>query len=176
MPRKKRRRQYFVQVRFQVKYIAYILLFLYLGAIIAGYTVYWTTWVTLGEKLATVYPRGRLVYIFRNANWVLFWRLLLITPVFVLVGTFLSHRIAGPVYRISRYVDFLRKGKYDSILSLRKRDELKGLARRVDKLRMKLQKDRQTRVEILDSLEAKLNTATCGEEVLENIRKLKDMA
>ena len=55
-----KRKRYVIAAKFQVRYIIYILLFLYAGAAIAGYTVYYTTWVTLGEKLANVYPRGRL--------------------------------------------------------------------------------------------------------------------
>ena len=81
-----RRKKYIIAYGFQFKYIGYILLFLYVGALVAGYTVYYTTWVTLGEKLANVYPTGRLLYIFRSANLTLIFRLLLITPLFVVIG------------------------------------------------------------------------------------------
>lgn len=132
---KHRRKKYLILVRFQLKYILYILFFLYVGAAVAGYTVYWTTWVTLGEKLANVYPRGRLVYIFHAANVALLFRIALITPVFIVLGVFLSHRIAGPIYRIGTYIDTLIKGDYSMGLSLRKKDELKGLALKMSELR-----------------------------------------
>lgn len=168
-----RRRQYLIQVKFQLKYVAYILFFLYLGAIIAGYTVYWTAWVSLGEKLANVYPRGRLVYIYRTANWTLFWRLVFLTPVFVIIGTLLSHRIAGPVYRISRYVDGLRKGDYTKSLKLRKNDELKGLAHRVDRLCTKLREDHEERSRVLEELNAKVRDGKASPEILKSIEKLE---
>ena len=144
---------------FQLKYIIYILLFLYIGAAVAGYTVYWTTWVTLGEKLANVYPRGRLIYIFRSANLKLLLNIMIITPFFIFLGVFLSHKIAGPIYRIGKYVDALMKGDYSRGLKLRKRDELKGLALKMSQLKDKLLEDRERRSkaanELLEQLEQK---------------------
>ena len=73
-----RRKKYLILIKFQMRYIIYILLFLYIGAAIAGLTVYWTTWTTLGEKLANVYPRGRLIYIFKDSNMTLLFNLAMI--------------------------------------------------------------------------------------------------
>ena len=140
---KYKRKRYFILARFQIKYIAYILFFLYVGAAVAGYTVYYTTWVTLGEKLANVYPTGRLMQVFKSANFVLFFRVFLITPLFILMGTILSHRIAGPVYRIRKYIDSLINGDLSQDLKLRKKDELKELAAKMTELTKKLRENKK---------------------------------
>ena len=147
-----RRKKYIIAYGFQFKYIGYILLFLYVGALVAGYTVYYTTWVTLGEKLANVYPTGRLLYIFRSANMTLLVRLLLITPLFVVIGVVLSHRIAGPIYRIGLYVEALKKGDYSRALALRKRDEFKPLAQKMSELCYVLREEREKKDQIIDQV------------------------
>lgn len=136
-----RRTSYFIAARFQVRYVLYILLFLYLGAVIAGYTVYFSTWTTLGEKLASVYPRGRLMFIFKQSNMTLFVRLLLVSPLFIAIGVVLSHRIAGPIYHIGKYVESLMRGDYSHSLTLRKNDEFKSLALTMTHLCKKLKED-----------------------------------
>jgi len=171
-----KRKQYFIAARFQLKYIVYILLFLYIGAAVAGYTVYWTTWVTLGEKLANVYPRGRLIYIFKAANVTLLLRLLLITPIFIVIGTFLSHRIAGPIYRIGKYIDLLKQGDYTTCLVLRKKDELKILAKKMTELCVKLADDKEKRTDAAEALEKLLQNQQISGDVAKEIRsKINDL-
>ncbi len=172
--RKNRRKRYIIDVGFQLKYIGYFLLFLYAGAAIAGYTVYYTTWMTLGEKLANVYPTSRLVYILRDGNIILLLRLLLITPLIILVGIILSHRIVGPAYRIGKYIDSLRAGDYSQGLTLRKRDALKELALRLTQLCYKLREDTEKRNKTVEDLVGSLKKKNLTPEILEEIRtKLK---
>jgi len=161
------RKQYIVLLRFQLKYIIYILLFLYIGAAVAGYTVYWTTWVTLGEKLANVYPRGRLIYIFHTANLKLLFNIMIITPFFIFLGVILSHKIAGPIYRIGKYVDALMKGDYSRGLKLRKRDELKGLALKMSQLKDKLLEDRERRNKAANELLEQLEKKNASSDVID---------
>ncbi len=165
-----KRKKYLIAAQFQLKYIAYILLFLYIGAAIAGYTVYYTTWTTLGEKLANVYPTSRLVYIFRSANMTLLFRILLITPLFILIGLVLSHRIAGPVYRIGRYVDSLMEGDYSSDLVLRKRDEFKILALKMTELCHNMRDRDRNKQKITHEIINKLDKENVRAEVIEAIR------
>lgn len=167
---KYKRKRYLILMKFQMKYILYILLFLYLGALIAGYTVYWTTWVTLGEKLANVYPRGRLIYIFKHANIVLLWRLVLITPLFVFIGIRISHRIAGPIYRIRMYIDSLLRRDYSQGLRLRKKDELKEIAAKLDRLCANLKNDQEKRTNTVNDIIGLLKDKGVEEHILEDIK------
>jgi methyl-accepting chemotaxis protein len=169
---KTRRKRYVIAARFQMRYILYILLFLYIGAAIAGYTVYYSTWTTLGEKLASVYPRGRLIYIFRQANVTLLIRLLLVSPFFVIIGVILSHRIAGPIYRIGKYVESVMRGDYSHGLTLRKNDEFKVLARKMTLLCKKLRDDDVSRKKRAIELQDILKENRVSGDVLEKAREI----
>ncbi|MDD4957242.1 MAG: hypothetical protein PHH49_05705 [Candidatus Omnitrophica bacterium] len=172
MPRAgNKRKKYIILLNFQLKYIIYILLFLYIGAAVAGYTVYYTTWTTLGEKLANVYPRGRLFYIFRDANITLLFRILLITPLFVILGVFISHRIAGPIYRIGKYLDQLIGGDYSRGLVLRRKDELKMLAFKLSKLRDKLLEQREKRNRVVEHVAKMLEGDIPDNDTLKEVRE-----
>ena len=175
-PKKIKRKRYVIAARFQFRYILYILLFLYMGAEVAGYTVYYTTWVTLGEKLASVYPRGRLIYIFRDANIALLIRLILITPIFVIIGIILSHRIAGPIYRLGTYIDALIKGDYAHGLTLRKKDEFKQLAAKMSELCYDLRDRRIKRENLSAEIIRELKGQNIDQALLEKIRmQLEEM-
>ena len=63
-----KRTRYIVKVRFQMKYVGLLLLVAFASAAISGYTIYYNSWVLLGEKLANVYPQGRLIEIFKSVN------------------------------------------------------------------------------------------------------------
>ena len=169
--KKFKRRQYIVHMGFQLRYIFYILLFIYIGAAVAGYTVYWTTWVTLGEKLANVYPRSRLIYIFQSANWVLIFRMLLITPIFVVMGILLSHRIAGPIYRISKYIDSLKAGDYSRDIKLRKKDELKDVAGKLTELCQVLRADKEKRDTAARNIIEELEKSPLPPETIEKLNR-----
>ncbi|GAI19633.1 unnamed protein product, partial [marine sediment metagenome] len=64
----RRRRRYLIRKGFQLKYVGLILGVMFLGAAISGYTIYHNAWLLLGEKLANVYPQGRLMHIFHSVN------------------------------------------------------------------------------------------------------------
>ena len=88
----------------------------------------------MGEKLANVYPQGRLVAIMATINTRLAVRLLLITPLVILVSIFLSHKIAGPIYRIEKFLKSIANGDLSAKLRLRKNDELQDLADAINEM------------------------------------------
>ncbi|MBF0493657.1 MAG: methyl-accepting chemotaxis protein [Candidatus Omnitrophica bacterium] len=166
---KYRRKNYLILLKFQAKYIFYILFFLYIGAAVAGYTVYWTTWVTLGEKLANVYPRGRLIYIFHAANMTLLLRIALLTPVFIIIGILLSHRIAGPIYRLGLYVEALKKNDFSRPLTLRKNDELQGLAKKMTELCDCMREKKEARDKIIQEIKSSVDKSGASPEHVKDI-------
>jgi methyl-accepting chemotaxis protein len=143
-----KRRVYLVKTRFQLKYTGLILIFMFSVAALAGYTVYCTGWLLMGEKLANVYPQGRLAAIMRTINLTLLLRVLFIAPLVAFVAIILSHRIAGPLYRIEKYITGVAKGDFSERLTLRKRDELKDLASAINNMT----EDLKSRVKRLKSI------------------------
>jgi len=133
-PPKIKRRVYLIKTRFQLKYTGLILLFMFIVAWVVGSTVYYTGWLLMGEKLANVYPQGRLVAIMRMINMTLILRIILVAPLVALVSIFLSHRVAGPIYRIEKFLKSVAKGDLSIKLHLRKGDELQDLADAINEM------------------------------------------
>jgi len=123
-----RRKRYLIKRGMQFRYIGIVFALVILASIVTGYTVFATGWTLLGEKLASVYPQGRLVYVFRTTNMALMRNLLLVSPFIFLLALIFSHKVAGPVYRIEKSIDEIAGGNLMLKVKLRKGDELKDLA------------------------------------------------
>ncbi len=155
---KRRRVRLFIARRFQIRYIAMILLFMFVISLVTGYTVYMTIWIMFGEKLAAVYPQGLLREIAQKVNMVLILRLIFISPLVILIGLVLSSRIAGPIHRIKRYLKKISLGKYGKRLELRKKDELHDLADEINVLVSKLDSAQKGRKQEIDALKREIDT------------------
>lgn len=129
-----KRRNYLIAKVFQLKYVGWILLFMFVTAALCSYAVYSAGVADLGKKLANVYPQGRFVSIMKTVNLRILFGLLLMTPIVVVIGVLLSHKIAGPLFRIERYVNNMTYGDFSSYIILRKGDELASLADRINQL------------------------------------------
>jgi methyl-accepting chemotaxis protein len=127
-PMKFKRKQIFISKEFQLRYAGIILGMMFLSAILCSYIVYYTMMVTMGEKLASVYPQGKLVAMLNTINLRLLFSLILISPIVVFIGIFLSHRIAGPIFRMERDLRSIAAGDLNINIVLRQKDELKTVA------------------------------------------------
>lgn len=134
MARTYKRSRYLIATGFQLRFVGLILLFMVGTAIVSAFTIYYYIWMLLGDKLANVYPQGRLVQILNSANIALAIRMFIIMPFVAVLAVFLSHRIAGPLYRIKKTIQEVAAGDYSMRLRLRKTDELQDLADEINKL------------------------------------------
>ena len=129
-----KRKQFIVARRFQVKYAGMILLLMFITAGFCSYAIYYTTMILFGEKLSNVYPQGQLVSIVRLVNFRILVSMLVISPFVGFLGIYLSHKIAGPIYRIERLLGTMSTGDLSSHITLRKGDEMVSLADAVNRL------------------------------------------
>ena len=129
-----RRTQYFVAKKFQLKYVGLILLLVFSTAIMCSYVIYYTMMVTMGDKLANIYPQGRLVAIVNTVNVRILFSMLLVAPLIVVIGIYASHRIAGPIGRIERFLDSMATGDLSMPLNIRRNDELISLANGINRV------------------------------------------
>ena len=128
------RRQYIVARKFQLKYVGMILLLMFLTAGFCSYVIYYTTMILFGEKLANVYPQGQLVSIVQTVNFRILLSILFISPLVGFLGIYLSHKIAGPIYRIERFLASMAAGDLSARIKLRRGDEMVSLADSINKL------------------------------------------
>ncbi len=128
MPSTFRRKQYFVERGLQLRFARFVILFVLVSVLITGLLIFYTTFMLLGEKLADVYPQGRLVAIFRAVHLAILVDMLILLPIIFWMSIIFSHRIAGPLPKIYRTLKEIGQGNFDIKLVLRKGDELKDLA------------------------------------------------
>jgi methyl-accepting chemotaxis protein len=122
------RKIYIIKRAFQLRYIFIVLMFIFLTAVMSSIVTYLAIFPYLSEKLANVYPQGRLVVLLRNANAKAMLSTFFVFPVAVWFSVILSHRIAGPWYRLEMSLQDLARGDLSCDISLRKNDELQSLA------------------------------------------------
>lgn len=123
-----KRKQYLILKEFQLRYVTIILSLMIATAILCSFVVYYTGMLSMGEKLASIYPQGRYVQLMNMINLRIFLSLMLVMPIVAVVGIVLSHRIAGPIYRMEKYLRAVAEGNLMQDLRLREKDELKSLA------------------------------------------------
>ena len=177
-----KRVKFVVSPKFQLKYTGVILLFMFLTAVLCSYVVYYTTIIILGEKLANVYPQGRLVALINTVNFRIILSIILVTPFVAMIGIFLSHKIAGPLYRIERFLQNVGLGDFSSHITLRQGDELMTLADSINSLIDNLktsiisQKDKMDRISIeADNLKRILETSPKDISVIKDSLKRLDV-
>ncbi|OGW82834.1 MAG: hypothetical protein A2987_01975 [Omnitrophica bacterium RIFCSPLOWO2_01_FULL_45_10] len=143
-----KRRTYLILKGVQLRYVGLLLIVMFMTAALSSYVIYYTTMMFMGEKLANVYPQGRLVSIINIFNFRILLSMVLITPLVVLIGIFASHKIAGPMFRIARTLRGMAAGDLTAPIVLRKGDELTDIADAInhisDTLRVSLKNQKET--------------------------------
>ena len=154
---KYRRKQYLIAKKFQLKYVGMILLLVSLTAIMCSYVIYYTMMLMMGDKLANVYPQGRLISIVNMVNFRILLTMLLVAPLVVIIGIWASHKIAGPIYRIEKFLVSMADGDLSRPLTLRRNDELLSLAgginRVIDSVKATVKKEKAAIGSISTSME-----------------------
>ncbi|HZH04719.1 MAG TPA: signal protein [Myxococcaceae bacterium] len=118
-----------------------------------------------------------LVHLQATQLWLTAATALLMAVALGLFGVLLTHRVAGPVYVMSRYVAVLARGRYPSMRPLRRGDELKAFFDRfreaVDALRERDAGEARQLDEALTGLAA-VATTEQSRAAVELLRSLKD--
>jgi signal transduction histidine kinase len=101
-----------------------------LFALFIGFEVYLSIWPVVSEFV----PKEVMHLVRRQ---VLVRTALFLIPIILVIASFtilISHRVAGPLFRIQRTIDDVVRGEDVQDIKLRKKDELKGLAAKVNEL------------------------------------------
>lgn len=99
-------------------------------AIVTGWSVY----SAVIQTLVTQFHGENLALIKHAITYKLFIRSLLLTFAIAVISIFISHRMAGPVYKFEHTIRALAQGKEVEEIGLRKRDEFYGLAMAINSL------------------------------------------
>ena len=135
-----RRKQYFTERGMQLRFARFVILFVFVSSLLTALTIFYTTFLMLGERLAQVYPQGRLIEIFRSAHITFAISLLVILPLIFWGSIIFSHRVAGPLPKIYQALREVGQGDFDTRVVLRKSDELRELADAINEMSAELKK------------------------------------
>jgi methyl-accepting chemotaxis protein len=169
---KNRRRNYYINKEFQTIFILKFCGLIAIGSVISGLIVYAMSRTTV----TTIFENSRLT-IKSTADFILPAVLLSGAVVIVLVGLatimmtlFISHKIAGPLYRLDKDVQEITEGNLRVTFRLRTGDELKPLVGSMNDMTNAL----RTRIaEAKNGVEELESSSNLPSEAMEKVRKLK---
>jgi methyl-accepting chemotaxis protein len=133
-PSRIRRTHYLVKRRLQLGLALRFLLILVLFAMF----MLFEAWMTVWPVITTYLPDAAVPEVLGQIAFRLAVFSLPIGLVILAIVVVLTHRVAGPLLRIERTLDAALAGKKTSPIRLRKRDELKGLCDRVNRVTERL--------------------------------------
>ncbi len=140
MNRRHQRRNYFIKKNLQ-------------GRLILGYFLFVTGGCLLFTFLLAAFSADTLTVVYRNHDlqlgltpMMLAKKILAAQWIFIVLGggiivaasLFITHHLAGPVFRLEQALDNMLKGNLNDFISLRKKDEGKELAAKINQLNRQL--------------------------------------
>ena len=169
-----KRRQYYIKKDFQFKFIMKFCLLVLAGVIISTVVVFLFTHGTLTSS----FQHGRLVI--KNTSLAILPAVMytnivtlgLISLASVGITLVISHKIAGPLFRIEEDLKIIEQGNLTKKISFRKKDQLAALADSINKTTTSLHEkvaDIQTDVEHLLEYASRQNAS---QELIEGLNHL----
>ncbi len=142
---KQRRRTYLIKTGLQLRYMGIIISTMLMVAFGVGWIIYHTSW----SKIANTpdLTLDKLSEIFDSVNGILLKWIVVFIFVIAILSIFVSHKIAGPVYRLEETTRIIASGDLTYQIHLRHGDELGELQeafnKMSDSLRNMVAKDRE---------------------------------
>ena len=128
------RKQILVVKKIQYRFAGFVILLAAGTAFVTSLAVYFAVLTVLGDKLASVYPQGRLAPIVRSAYLSFFTVFLVSVPAICYFAIRFSHKVVGPLPKIYRYLMSIGEGFHPGKLILRDGDHLLELAAAINQM------------------------------------------
>ena len=136
--RRQVRRHYLLKKRFQLGLTLKVFIALLAVAFIVGWTIYYSIWsIVLSE-----FGQEKLILVHRAITGKLIFRLVLITVAIAILSVFVSHKMAGPIFKFERTLRRLNQGDRVEKVKLRHGDSFKELASEINILIDRLSENR----------------------------------
>ena len=125
-----RRKQHFIKKGYQTRFILKFCLLVLVGAVISSVLLYWLA----QGSLTSTYENSRLAVrststaILPAVIWTNLITLGLVAVATVFVVLYVSHKIAGPLFRFEKELSEIAEGDLTKVIHLRRRDEVTEMA------------------------------------------------
>lgn len=179
-----KRRKYLIDRRLQAKYALLTILLLLV------YTFLFAAILFIPQILGlvasnTIDEQAKAARMLLNLHQSVWPALGLVAVILSTTSIFVTHKIAGPVYRFRKVLSEVSAGNLEISIKLRKRDDLKDLAEDlnnvISELRtfvLTLQEDHATMAACIDEIEDKIRnnqiTSETGNELIARLKSSKD--
>ena len=170
---KNRRRNYYIDKEFQTIFILKFCALVAIGSIISGLIVYAMSRATV----TTTFVDSRLA-IKSTADFILPAVLLSGAVAIILIGLatiimtlFISHKIAGPLYRLDKDVQEVTSGNLRIVFRLRTGDEIRPLAESLNNMVSEM---RGRIAEIRDNLDSLESSGNLPPEGKDKVRRMRE--
>ncbi|MCG2713217.1 MAG: HAMP domain-containing protein [Candidatus Omnitrophica bacterium] len=177
------RKRILIEKKLQFKYAGVILVMVLASCALIILTVYFSCWYSLTEENASVQTAAAIGNMLNKLNLMILFELPILLVIAASIGIVLSHKIAGPVYRLQKAARDVSHGDLTISVSLRSNDELRNLSDAfnsvIENMRRLVSKDKKLIFElsqITNNLYASLKDKKINEsDALALIRKLNDL-
>ena len=122
---KYKRHTYFIKTGLQLRYMGILTACMLTVAMSVGWIIYHTSWKQIINTPDL--SIDKLYIIFENVNNQLLWWILGFILIIAVISIFVSHKIAGPVYRLEESTKLIASGDLTHRVHLRQGDELGDL-------------------------------------------------
>jgi len=174
---KNKRRQYFIDKGFQIKFILKFCLIVILASFLITILIF-----LFSKDSTTTTIENTKVIVKRTSDFILplLVGVVLIVSVFsslivIIVTLFTSHKIAGPLYRLRKEIEAFSQGDFNRDFKIRSSDQLKELSQSLQNMR-NLLVERDLRIKNkINILRTKLDrlTSDSKEEILKDLGDLE---
>ena len=126
----KKRFKYLINTKFQLAFAARFALITTLFSGFIGFQFYAIVWPVVSRFV----PEQTMAFI---THQIIFRGILFLSLAAILIiaiAIVISHRVAGPIFSMERTIDRIVRGEKVEFIRLRKNDELKGLAEKINGL------------------------------------------
>jgi hypothetical protein len=175
---------YLIDRRFQLKYsmlavVGSVIIACVLGALL--YQARSEASTLLRDQLISLQPSAELSGLINQTleedRGKTLWTLVAAMAGFVLVltlfGIYYTHKVAGPLFAISRYIDDITEGRLSDVRPLRKGDELQGFFVTFNSMLKTLQQRERDDLAVIDELLAAKDLPAADRQKLETLREKK---
>ncbi len=124
-----KRKIFIVNKKYQFRYLFIIISTMLISVASVYFTTFYVIWSKVIDEFFFVPEASKkLAEIFVQTSQLLVIPILLLAAIFTVAGIILSHKVAGPIFRVERVAQELSKGNLDVKVKFRKGDELHELA------------------------------------------------
>lgn len=124
---KNRRKRLIISSGLQLRYVGAVLFAMLFVALLEGGIVYRSIWIELLNESRYSDWTPFLMSVKKRADFQIFFSVAGLLIIVGIISIYMSHRIAGPLYRLKTYFTELAKGDLSFEMRVRKGDELSDM-------------------------------------------------